>query len=87
MVQPRHPRNALGDLALGLTGCAQAAQVAFDIRRKHRHAGVTERFGQALQGDGLAGAGGARHQAMTVCQTHGLGNRLSREVGTDNELQ
>jgi hypothetical protein len=72
---------------LGVARCAQATQIAFDVGGEHRHAGIAERFGHPLQGDGFTGPGSARDQTMTVGQAHGLGNRLPREIGTDNELQ
>ena len=43
-----------------------AGQVALDVGGEHRHAGIREAFRQHLQGDGLAGAGGAGDQAVAV---------------------
>ncbi|MNN31503.1 hypothetical protein D3C81_1451920 [compost metagenome] len=86
-VEPRHAGNPFGDLALGRACCSEATEVALDIGSKYRHASIAERFGQALQGDGLAGTGSTRDQAMTVGQAHFLGNRLALEVGTENELR
>ncbi|MNQ77255.1 hypothetical protein D3C85_921150 [compost metagenome] len=76
MVQPGHAGNPLGNLALGVAGCAQTAQVTFDIGGEHRHAGIAESFGHTLQGDGLAGPGSACDQTVSIGQTHGLGDRL-----------
>ena len=87
VLEPRHPGNPLGELALGIAGSAQAAQVAFDIGGKYCYSGVTEGFGKTLQGDGLACPGGARDQTVTIGQAHGLGDRLPRRIGTDKELQ
>ncbi len=69
----------------------------FDIRREDRHAGAAERFGDDLQGDGLAGAGSSGDQAMTVgkrgqqhevgfgiglfCDQHRLGHVFDLSVG------
>ena len=87
MVQPGHPGDALGNFALGGAGSAQTAKVTLDVGGEHRHSGIAEGFGQALQRDGFAGAGGTRNQTVAVRQAHCLGNRLTGEVGTDNELQ
>ena len=86
VVQPGHPGDPLGDFALWVAGGAQTTQVTLDIGGEHRHAGIAECFGHPLQGDRFARPGSARDQAMTVRQSHGLGNRLPGKVGTDNEL-
>jgi hypothetical protein len=39
-----------------------------------------------LQGNGLACPGGTGDQPVAIGQAHGLGNRLPREIGADNEL-
>jgi hypothetical protein len=64
---PRSLRMAasLGPMAAGL---ADAGQVALDVGHEHRHADLREVLGQGLQGDGLAGAGGAGDQAVAVGQ-------------------
>ncbi|BAV76915.1 hydrophilic protein [Pseudomonas chlororaphis subsp. aurantiaca] len=87
VVQPRHPGNTFGNLALGIARGAQATQVTLDIRGEHRDTGIAEGFCQPLQGDGFPCPGSACHQPVTICQAHGLGNRLPREIGTDNELR
>jgi hypothetical protein len=87
VIQPRHPGDPFGDLALGIASGAQAAQVTFDIGGEYRHASIAESFGHTLQGNGFAGARGPRNQTVTVGQAHGLGDRLPREIGADNELQ
>lgn len=87
VIKEGHARNALGDLALGVRRRAQATQVTLDISGEHRHPRIAEGFGQTLQCDGFAGAGGAGDQPVTVGQTHGLGNRLAREVCADKELR
>ncbi len=87
VVQPGHAGDALGDLALRVAGSTEPAQVTFDVGREHRHTGIAEGFCQTLQGNGLAGTGSTRDQPMSVCQTHGLGDRLPCKVGTDNEFR
>ena len=59
-------RRALDQLGLGLAGHRHAGQVTLDVGREHRHAEVGKTFGEDLQRDRLAGAGGARHQAVPV---------------------
>ncbi|MCY1410058.1 hypothetical protein D9M71_254210 [compost metagenome] len=87
VVEPRHPGNPLGDLALGVARGAKAAQVTLDVGGEHRHAGIAESFGHSLQRHGFSGAGRARDQTVAIGQAHSLGNRLPFEVGADNELQ
>ena len=87
VVEPGHAGNPLGDLALGIARGAQPAEIALDVRGEDRHPGIAESLRQALQGDGLAGTGSARHQAMAVGQAHGLGDRLAVEAGADDELR
>ena len=50
------------------TGLADTGQITFDIGHEDRHAQARKVFGQGLQGDGLAGAGGPGDQAMAVGQ-------------------
>ncbi len=56
----------LDEMRLRLALDADAGQIAFDVGGEHRHAGGREAFGQDLQRDGLAGAGGAGDEAMAV---------------------
>ena len=49
-----------------LTRLADAAEVAFHVGHEAGHAGLAEGFGQHLEGDGLAGAGGAGDEAVAV---------------------
>ena len=44
----------------------RAKQIGLHVGAEHRHAGVGEAFGEALQGDGLAGAGGAGDEPVPV---------------------
>ncbi|MNI12930.1 hypothetical protein D3C73_661370 [compost metagenome] len=76
VIQPGHASDPLGHLALRIARRTEAAQVALDIGGEHRHTGIAECLGQVLQGDGLAGPGGAGDQSVAVRQAHGLGNRL-----------
>ena len=55
-----------GQLVAQRARLRDAAQVALDIGHKHRHAQIRKTFGQGLQGDGFARAGGAGDQAMAV---------------------
>ena len=87
VIEPRHAGDAFGDLALRVAGSTEAAQVALDVGSKYSDAGVAEGFGQALQGHGFTGTGGAGDETVTVCQAHGLCDRLPREIGADYELR
>ncbi|MNH22151.1 hypothetical protein D3C79_819940 [compost metagenome] len=87
MPQPRHAGNALGHLALRRARRAQATQVAFDVGREHRHAGITEHFGKVLQGDGFASARGASYQPVAVGEAHGLMDRLAIKARPYNNLR
>ena len=58
------PRLHVGAVPAGL---AHAGQVALDIGQEDRDAHLGEGLGHDLHGDGLAGAGGARDQAVAVC--------------------
>ncbi len=55
-------------LRLGIVAAhgGDARQVAFDVGHEDRHAGRREAFGDGLQAHGLAGAGGARDQAVAI---------------------
>src|SRR3546814_10791003 len=61
--------DGLGPLAqevLRLAGRRQSREVALDVGAEHRDAGLREALGQDLQGDGLAGAGGAGDEAVAT---------------------
>ncbi|MNH32175.1 hypothetical protein D3C79_925990 [compost metagenome] len=87
MFKPGHPGDAFGDFALRVAHRAQATQVAFDVGGEYCHPGIAERLSHVLQGYGLAGTGSTGDQAVAVGQAHGLGNRLSGRIGTENELR
>ena len=62
-------------LGAHLAWLGDAGEIPLHIGHEHRHADGRELFGQALQGDGLAGAGGTGDEAVTVAQRrqqHGL---------------
>ncbi|MNZ87072.1 hypothetical protein D3C78_1059210 [compost metagenome] len=86
VAEPGHAGDALGDLAFRFADRAESAQVTLDVGGEHRHAGIAERLGEALQGDGLAGAGGAGDQAVAVGQAQQAGDRLARRIGAKQEL-
>ncbi len=58
--------DPLRRLAGSLVRTRQAGQVAFDVGHEDRHAGSTQAFGQDLQRDRLAGAGGPRDQTVPI---------------------
>ena len=58
--------GAADELGPARAGHGDAGQVALDVGGEHRHAGSREAFGQHLQRHGLAGAGGARDEAVAV---------------------
>ena len=58
--------DAFQQLFGGRASGAHAGQVAFDVRHEDRHARVGKAFGHRLQGDCLAGTGGAGDQAVAV---------------------
>ena len=63
--------NILGPLhegRLALARHGETRQIALHVRAENRCAGVGKTLGQHLQGHGLAGAGGARHQAVAIAQ-------------------
>ncbi len=76
-VMPSLSRRAasLSDLTAGR---AEAGEVALDVGEEHRHADGGELLGQALQGHGLAGAGGAGDQAVAIGQR---GQQAEFQVG------
>ncbi|MNQ78565.1 hypothetical protein D3C85_934800 [compost metagenome] len=84
--EPGHAGDALGDLALRLAGGAEAAQIALDVGGEHRHAGIAEQLGEALQGDGLAGAGGAGDQPVAVGQAQQVADGLPGRIGAEQQL-
>ena len=58
--------DALGDLGIAAAGLRQAGEVALHVGQKAGHADVGKVLGQGLQGDGLAGAGGAGDESVAV---------------------
>ena len=66
--------GALDQRLLGLADRGNARQVALDVGGENRDAGARQAFGENLQGDGLAGAGCAGDQPVTV----GKGQRQQR---------
>ena len=59
-------RQALLDETGKLARLADAGEVALHVGHEAGHAGLAEGFGQHLQGDGLAGTGGAGDEAVAV---------------------
>jgi hypothetical protein len=59
-------RKHFGQFFRGFSGLRNAREVALDVGHKHRNAQARKAFRQGLQGDGLAGAGGAGDQAVAV---------------------
>ena len=64
-LQP-HLSHPLGYLRVVAPRLANARQVTLYVSQKHGYANAAERLRQPLQGDGLARAGRARDQAVTV---------------------
>jgi hypothetical protein len=63
---------------------ADAGQVTLDVGGEDRHAHARVPLGEHLKSDGLAGAGGARHQAVPIAH----GEQLPDEhavVATEND--
>ena len=58
--------DPLVDFGVRRARLAEAGKVTLDVGEEHRHTARREGFGQALQGHGLAGAGGAGNQAVPV---------------------
>ncbi len=58
--------GALDEEILGLALLRDAGEIALHVGGEDRNAGLAEAFGHDLQGHGLAGAGGAGHQAVAV---------------------
>ncbi len=83
IIEPGHLGDALGDLALGVAAGTQATQVALDIGGEHRHPGLAERLGQALQGYRLAGPGGPGDQTMAVGQAQVQAYGFTAGIGTE----
>ena len=75
--------HALGDLGIVLAGLADAGEVALDVGGEDRHADAAEGLSHDLQGDGLAGAGCARHQAVTI--GHLRKQKLGVVAGSDEQ--
>src|SRR3546814_3342375 len=63
-------RGPLAQEVLRLAGHREAREVALDVGAEHRDAGLRETLGQDLQGDGLAGAGGAGDEAVARSEEH-----------------
>src|SRR5690606_21023383 len=85
VAQPGHGLDALGDATARRAHGAKTTEVALDVGGEHRHAGVTESLDQALQGHGLAGAGGAGDQAVAVADAKRLADRLAVRACTKNQ--
>ena len=68
LVGKAHILGALDEGVLGFARCGNAGQIALDVGGEHGNAGIGQAFGENLQGDGFAGAGGARDQAVAVRQ-------------------
>ena len=58
--------GAFQELGLGFTCAGNTREITLHVRGEHRHAQAAEALGEHLQGDGLAGAGRTRHQAVAV---------------------
>ena len=58
--------DALAHVGAVLSGQAHAGDVALDVGQEHGYAHAGKAFGQHLQGNGLAGAGGAGDKAVAV---------------------
>src|SRR5262249_43126485 len=58
--------GALDEALLLLARGGNTGKIALDVGGKYRHPGAGKAFGQNLQGDGLAGAGGAGDEAVPV---------------------
>lgn len=84
MPKPRHASDALGHFALWRACSTQAAQVAFDVCREHRHPGIAEHLRQVLEGHGFASTRSTGDQAMAIGQAHGLLDWLTAWVSTYN---
>ena len=74
LIVEAEPLGAADQRLLGLADRGNARQVALDVGGKNRNAGARQAFGENLQGDGLAGAGCACDQSMTI----GEGQRQQR---------
>ena len=68
VVRVAHQREALLDLLVHGACGGQSGHVALHVGHEHRHADPRKTFRQCHQGHGLAGAGGARDQAMAVAE-------------------
>ena len=67
-------------------GGADARQIALHVGHEHRHADAGEGFRHLLEGDGLAGAGGAGDEAVTVGQLGQQGDFLVLGLGDEQGL-
>ena len=66
IVVEAHLLGALEEEVLGLTRHGDAREIALDVGRENRNAGIDEAFGHDLQRHRLAGAGGAGDEAVAV---------------------
>ena len=99
---PRVLRRARRILGLFCARLADAGEVALDVGGEDRHADAAEGFGDDLEGDGLAGAGGAGDQAVAIgergqqhevgfgvgllCDQHRLGHSSISPVGNVSSI-
>ena len=74
-------------LALGGARLGEAGEVALHVGQEDGDAGGGEGLGQDLQGDGLAGAGGARDQAVAVAvfEQQVLGDGMAGAAAADED--
>ncbi len=63
--------RALDEGRLGVAGLREAGEIALHIRKEDGGARIGKALGEALQGDGLAAAGRAGNQPVTVAEGQG----------------
>ena len=63
---PRWCRGSQLGVGVAAAGLRQAGEITLDVGHEDRHADGAKVFGQCLQAYRLAGAGGARDEAMAV---------------------
>ncbi len=78
--------QALLEFLGGDTGAAEPRQIALGVGQKHRHAGLRQLLGHALQGHRLAGTGGAGDQAVAVGQRRQQGEFEFAALGDGQRL-